>query len=76
MNMQMEWSAVFNDAFQDSLIVALKSEEKDGKPVASYISVFDLHGHVIMEDQKLEGSYKFEGLAFVTVQWRQRFIEI
>ena len=48
--------------------MALKSEEKDGKPVASYISVFDLHGHVIMEDQKLQGSYKFEGLAFVTVQ--------
>uniref|UniRef100_A0A8R1I167 Apyrase n=1 Tax=Caenorhabditis japonica TaxID=281687 RepID=A0A8R1I167_CAEJA len=46
------------------LIVAIKSEEKDGKPVASYASVFDIHGHVILDDLKLHGPHKYEGIAF------------
>lgn len=46
------------------VIIALKSEEKDGKPVASYLSVFDVDGHVILPDTQLEGAHKYEGLAF------------
>lgn len=49
----------------DSIIVALKSAEKDGIPVASYISVFDTHGNVLLEDQSLHEAHKFEGIAFV-----------
>lgn len=50
----------------DDLIVALKSEEKDGIPVGSYITVFRVSdGHVLLEEQKLKGEHKFEGIAFV-----------
>ncbi|CAO4385960.1 unnamed protein product [Caenorhabditis nigoni] len=46
------------------LIAAIKSEEKDGKPVASYACVFDIHGNVILDDFLLHGPYKYEGIAF------------
>uniref|UniRef100_A0A914VAP0 Soluble calcium-activated nucleotidase 1 n=1 Tax=Plectus sambesii TaxID=2011161 RepID=A0A914VAP0_9BILA len=49
----------------DELIVALKSEEKDGVPVASYITVFTVHGKVLMEETPLKGQFKFEGIEFV-----------
>ncbi|VDL72792.1 unnamed protein product [Nippostrongylus brasiliensis] len=49
----------------DELIVALKSEEKDGKPVNSYVTVFDRSGKVLLPDTSLNAPYKFEGLAFV-----------
>lgn len=50
----------------DRVIVALKSEEKDGVPVASYISVFNFEtGHILLEEQPLQGKYKYEGIAFV-----------
>jgi soluble calcium-activated nucleotidase 1 len=50
----------------DDIIVALKSEEKDGVPVASYLSVFTLStGHVLLEEQSLRGPFKFEGITFV-----------
>lgn len=50
---------------RDRLIIAVKSEERDGKPVASYVTVFDVEGHVILEDTPLHGAHKFEGIAFV-----------
>lgn len=49
----------------DELIVALKSEEKDGKPVASYVTVFDIDGKILMPDTSLNDPHKFEGIAFV-----------
>lgn len=49
----------------DSVIVALKSAEKDGIPVASYISVFDINGNIFLSDQSLDEAHKFEGIAFV-----------
>lgn len=49
----------------DKLIVALKSAEKNGKPVASYISLFDIHGNIILSDTVLPGEHKYEGVAFV-----------
>ncbi|VDK44172.1 unnamed protein product [Anisakis simplex] len=50
----------------DRIIVALKSEEKDGIPFGSYITVFDVKsGHILLGEQPLKGSYKYEGIAFV-----------
>ena len=50
----------------DNIIVALKSEEKDGVPVASYLTVFRLSdGHVLLDEKPLKGAYKFEGIAFI-----------
>ncbi|VDM42520.1 unnamed protein product [Toxocara canis] len=50
----------------DRIIVALKSEEKGGIPVASYVTVFDAQsGHILLDEQPLQGKYKYEGIAFV-----------
>ena len=49
---------------KDEYILALKSEEDDGN-TASYIMVFDLKGNMVMNEVKIEGSYKYEGVEFV-----------
>ncbi|GMT34871.1 hypothetical protein PFISCL1PPCAC_26168, partial [Pristionchus fissidentatus] len=49
----------------DQLIIALKSEEKDGHPVGSCVTVFDISGKVLLQEQQLQGAYKFEGLAII-----------
>uniref|UniRef100_A0A0R3RXB0 Apyrase n=1 Tax=Elaeophora elaphi TaxID=1147741 RepID=A0A0R3RXB0_9BILA len=50
----------------DRVIVALKSEEKDGFPVASYITVFNHEmGHILLEEVPLFGKFKYEGIAFI-----------
>ncbi|GMT32703.1 hypothetical protein PFISCL1PPCAC_24000, partial [Pristionchus fissidentatus] len=48
----------------DEVIVGLKSEEKDGKPVASYLSVFTRKGKIVLADSELNGPHKYEGIAF------------
>jgi len=49
----------------DDLIVALKSEEFEGKPVASYLTVFRLSdGHILLNESKLKGAHKYEGVEF------------
>ncbi len=45
-------------------IVALKTQEVDGK-IASYIMAFDLNGRILMREQQIPGSYKFEGIEFL-----------
>lgn len=51
---------------KDHIIVALKSEEKNAKPVASYITVFNHKtGQILLDEEPLVGEYKYEGLAFV-----------
>lgn len=47
----------------DQMIVALKSEEVDGK-VASYILVFTVKGDIVLHDTKI-GDFKFEGIEFI-----------
>lgn len=50
----------------DQIVVALKSEEKDAIPVASYIMVFSIDGEILLEETKI-GNYpfKFEGIEFI-----------
>ena len=51
---------------QDTIIVALKSEENDAEQTQnSYITVFDLSGKILMEETEIPGGMKFEGLEFV-----------
>lgn len=47
----------------DQIIVALKSEEDDGK-IATYMIAFTLDGHVLMPEIKI-GDVKYEGLEFI-----------
>ncbi|MFH4982789.1 hypothetical protein AB6A40_009498 [Gnathostoma spinigerum] len=50
----------------DEIVAALKSEEKDGVPVGSYLTVFNVEtGHILLDEQPLVGKYKYEGIAFV-----------
>ena len=49
--------------FQDTVIVALKSEEIEGK-VATYMMVFNMDGLMIYPETKI-GDRKFEGVEFV-----------
>ncbi|PIO75284.1 Apyrase [Teladorsagia circumcincta] len=49
----------------DKIIVALKSKEVTDEPVETYITVFTIDGRILLDDQKLDGNYKFEGLYFV-----------
>ena len=48
---------------KDLIIVALKTEEYQGK-TATYITAFDIEGKIIMPDLKVADK-KFEGLEFV-----------
>jgi len=56
-------SCKFIPGTNDELIVATKSEEIEGT-VASYVMVFNIHGEVIMQEEKI-GDRKFEGIEFL-----------
>ena len=49
----------------DTLIVALKTEEVKGLPLATYSIIFGIDGTVYMDETKLMGNYKMEGIEFV-----------
>lgn len=48
----------------ESIIVAIKSEEIEGK-IASYIEAFDLEGRTLMKEEKIADDLKFEGVEFI-----------
>ena len=49
----------------DKLIVALKSEENQGK-TSSYIMAFDIDGTILLPETKIDGGdYKYEGIEFI-----------
>lgn len=49
--------------FREHEVVALKTEEYDGN-IATYISVFNLHGEVLLAEDKI-GDVKYEGVEFL-----------
>lgn len=57
-------SIKFIPGTKESLVVALKSEERDGNAVATYLTVFSMEGIVLLEDVNI-GPYKYEGIEFV-----------
>lgn len=56
-------SCKFIPGTEDQLMVALKSEEIEGK-VATYMMVFNMEGKVLFQEDKI-GDRKFEGIEFV-----------
>lgn len=48
----------------DSIIVALISEEVNGK-TSSYITVFEINGKIIYPAKEISSTFKFEGIEFV-----------
>jgi soluble calcium-activated nucleotidase 1 len=56
----------------DTVIIALKTEELEGQPLASYYTIFNIDGSTIYVDEtKIPGDYKLEGLEFV--DWSKAF---
>jgi len=49
--------------FRENEVVALKTEEADGA-IATYITVFNLSGEILMEETKI-GDVKYEGVEFL-----------
>ena len=56
-------SCKFIPGTEDQLMVALKSEEIEGK-VATYMMVFNMEGKVLFQEEKI-GDRKFEGIEFL-----------
>lgn len=48
----------------DSIIIALKTEELNGM-TSTYVTVFDINGNVLHDDQKIQTEYKYEGFEFI-----------
>jgi len=48
---------------KDTLVVALKSEEIEGK-TATYLMVFTTDGHILLPELKV-GDHKYEGIEFL-----------
>ncbi|KAE9554424.1 hypothetical protein FO519_002352 [Halicephalobus sp. NKZ332] len=48
----------------DTLIIALKTEEVDRFPIATYSMIFRIDGTILVDETKLLGNYKFEGIEF------------
>nr|CAL26006.1 CG5276 [Drosophila melanogaster]CAR93147.1 CG5276-PA [Drosophila melanogaster] len=48
----------------DSIIVALKSEELNGK-TATFITAFDIAGKTLLPETRIETDYKYEGFEFI-----------
>ena len=49
---------------KNQLIIALKTEEDSGK-TRSFVTLFDVNGHIIVKDKLISDSLKFEGIEFV-----------
>ncbi|XP_037943338.1 apyrase [Teleopsis dalmanni] len=49
---------------EDKIILAIKSEELNGK-TSTFITAFDLNGKTILPEQKIETDYKYEGIEFI-----------
>ncbi|KAK6765803.1 hypothetical protein RB195_025615 [Necator americanus] len=52
----------------DTIIVALKTEELHGKPFASFVMVFTINGDIILDETRIPGDIKYEGLEFLYEQ--------
>lgn len=48
----------------DNVIVALKTEEVDGT-TSTYIQVFTVDGKILLNDQKISSTLKYEGVEFI-----------
>lgn len=54
----------FLPSSHDSIIIALKTEELNGS-TSTYVTVFDIKGNVLLEDEKIHTEYKYEGFEFI-----------
>jgi len=62
---QFPLPAIYHSDTNDELIVALKTVEVDGVPLATYITFFHTDGRVIRRDRKITCDCKLEGIEFI-----------
>ncbi|CRK98073.1 CLUMA_CG011442, isoform A [Clunio marinus] len=48
----------------DSIIVALKTEELNGA-TSTFVTVFDINGNILLEDERIHTEFKYEGFEFI-----------
>ncbi len=49
---------------QSRIIIALKSEEDDGR-LRTYVTLFDINGLILIKDKLISDKLKYEGIEFV-----------
>lgn len=49
---------------QDSIIIALKSEELNGK-TSTFVTAFSVEGKSLLPETRVETDYKYEGFEFI-----------
>lgn len=54
----------FLPSSHDSIIVALKTEELNGS-TSTYVTVFNVKGTVLLDDEKVQTEFKYEGFEFI-----------
>ena len=54
----------FLPASQDSIIIALKTEELSGS-TSTYVTIFNIKGEILQEDDKIHTEFKYEGFEFI-----------
>ncbi|XGW33599.1 hypothetical protein V3C99_017760 [Haemonchus contortus] len=65
-----EFSAFqFVPGTNDTVIVAIKSQELAQLPFASFIMVFTIHGRIILDETRIPGEIKYEGISFLTEEY-------
>ena len=54
----------FLPSSHDSIIIALKTEELNGN-TSTYVTIFDIKGNILLEDEKIHTEFKYEGFEFI-----------
>ncbi|XP_055905031.1 apyrase [Eupeodes corollae] len=54
----------FIPGYEDKYILAIKSEELNGK-TSTFITVFDIDGNVLYPEQRIPTEFKYEGIEFI-----------
>lgn len=54
----------FLPSSHDSIIIALKTEELNGS-TKTYTTIFDIRGNILLEDEKVQTEFKYEGFEFI-----------
>ncbi|WKY16984.1 hypothetical protein Q1695_001529 [Nippostrongylus brasiliensis] len=64
----------FVQGSKDTVILAVKSEEHQSKPFASFLMVFTIDGRIILDETRIPGANKYEGVEFLHEEKLRSFL--
>ncbi|KAK6044860.1 Apyrase [Cooperia oncophora] len=64
----------FVQGTNDTIIVAVKSQELGQLPFSSYMMVFTIYGRIIMDETLVPGQIKYEGIEFLNKEELEHFV--